>query len=108
MGTDNHAVLVGNVTKDPELRFTPSGRAVVLFTVAVNRRWRNQSTQEWDEATSFFPVEAWSGLAENVSESIAKGTRVIASGRWEQENWTTPDGDPLGGSSSSPTKSARR
>ena len=93
MSSENHSTLIGNVTRDPELRFTPSGQAVVEFGMAVNRRWLNQSTQEWDEATSFFNVTAWRDLAENVSESVAKGMRVIVVGRFEQNNWETPEGE---------------
>jgi single-strand DNA-binding protein len=89
----NTIVLVGNVTRDPELRFTPSGQATATFGLAVNRRWQNRQTQEWEEATSFFDVVCWREMAENVSESLARGSRVVVTGRLEQRSWETPDGD---------------
>jgi len=83
----NTVELIGNITRDPELRFTPSGAAVATFGLAVNRRWRNQQTNEWEEQTSFFDVVCWRTLAENVTESLAKGTRVMVVGRLEQRSW---------------------
>ncbi|MCU1489343.1 MAG: single-strand binding protein [Acidimicrobiaceae bacterium] len=93
MSNGNSVVLVGNVTRDPELRFTPNGQATASFGLAVNRRWQNRQTQEWEEATSFFDVVCWREMAENVSESLTRGSRVIVSGRLEQRSWETPDGD---------------
>jgi single-strand DNA-binding protein len=61
--------------------------------VAVNRSWRNQQTQEWDEQTSFFNVVAWRQLAENVGASLTKGARVVVSGRLEQRSWETEQGE---------------
>ncbi len=90
---DNTVTLVGNVTRDPELRYTPSGQTVATFGLAVNRRWQNRQTQEWEEQVSFFDVKSWSGLAENVAESITRGTRVIVTGRLEQRSWETDNGD---------------
>jgi single-strand DNA-binding protein len=89
----NSIVLVGNVTRDPELRFTPSGQATATFGLAVNRRWQNRQTQEWEEATSFFDVVCWREMAENAAESLGRGSRIIVSGRLEQRSWETPDGD---------------
>ena len=93
MPTDNSVVLVGNVTRDPELRFTNTGQATASFGLAVNRRWQNRQTQEWEEATSFFDVVCWREMAENASESLARGSRVIVTGRLEQRSWETQDGD---------------
>ena len=64
---DNSVTLVGNVTRDPELRFISSGQANCSFGLAVNRRWQNRQTQEWEEATSFFNVVCWREMAENVA-----------------------------------------
>jgi single-strand DNA-binding protein len=89
----NTITLVGNVTRDPELRFTPSGQATATFGLAVNRRWQNRQSQEWEEATSFFNIVCWREMAENVSESVTKGSRIIVTGRLEQRSWETPDGD---------------
>jgi single-strand DNA-binding protein len=91
--TANTVVLVGNVTRDPELRFTSSGQATASFGLAVNRRWQNRQTQEWEEATSFFDVVCWRDLASNVAESLARGDRIIVSGRMEQRSWETTDGE---------------
>lgn len=93
MAIDNSVTITGNATREPELRFTPSGQAVANFGVAVNRRWQNRQTQEWEEAVSFFDVTVWAQLAENVAESVAKGTRVTVAGRLDQRSWETPDGD---------------
>ncbi len=90
---DNSVAVTGNATREPELRFTPSGQAVANFGVAVNRRWQNRQTQEWEEAVSFFDITAWSQLAENVAETVGKGTRVTITGRLDQRSWETQDGD---------------
>ena len=90
---DNSVTLVGNITRDPELRFTNTGQANVSFGLAVNRRWQNRQTQEWEEATSFFDVVCWREMAENVSETLTRGARVIVNGRLEQRSWETQDGD---------------
>jgi single-strand DNA-binding protein len=90
---DNSITLVGNVTRDPELRFTATGQATASFGLAVNRRWQNRQTQEWEEQTSFFDIVCWREMAENVGESITRGSRVIVSGRLEQRSWETQDGE---------------
>ena len=89
----NHVTIIGNVTRDPELRFTASGQAVASFGLAVNRRWQNRQTQEWEEAVSYFDIACWRELAENVAESIRKGTRLIVTGRLEQRSWETENGE---------------
>jgi single-strand DNA-binding protein len=91
--TDNSVVLVGNITRDPELRFTNTGQPTASFGLAVNRRWQNRQTQEWEEATSFFDVVTWRDLAENVALSMTKGMRVVVTGRLEQRSWETEEGD---------------
>ncbi|MET0488689.1 MAG: single-stranded DNA-binding protein [Acidimicrobiales bacterium] len=93
MANGNNVDLIGNVTRDPELRFTPSGQAVATFGLAVNRRWQNRQTQAWEESTSFFDVVCWAQLAENVAESVTKGTRLIVTGRLDQRSWETQEGD---------------
>lgn len=91
--SDNTVTLVGNLTRDPELRYTPSGQSVASFGMAVNRRWMNRQTQEWEEQTSFFDVKAWASLAENIAESLQRGTRVLVTGRLEQRSWETDNGE---------------
>lgn len=93
MANGNTVELIGNITRDPELRFTPSGAAVANFGLAVNRRWRNQQTNEWEEQVSFFDVVCWRELAENVAESLTKGSRVMVSGRLDQRSWETDNGE---------------
>ena len=93
MAMDNTVTVTGNATREPELRFTPSGQAVASFGLAVNRRWQNRQTQEWEEAVSFFDITAWANLAENIAESVSKGTRVTITGRLDQRSWETQDGD---------------
>ncbi len=93
MAMDNSVTVTGNATREPELRFTPSGQAVASFGIAVNRRWQNRQTQEWEEAVSFFDITCWAQLAENTAESVAKGTRVTVTGRLDQRSWETQDGD---------------
>ncbi len=89
----NSVFLVGNITRDPELRFTPSGQATATFGLAVNRRWQNKQNNEWEEATSFFDIVCWREMAEHASESLTRGSRVMVSGRLEQRSWETQDGD---------------
>jgi single-strand DNA-binding protein len=88
-----NVTIVGNLTRDPELRFTPAGAPVTTFGVAVNRRWQNRDSQQWEESTSFFNVTCWRDLAQNVSESLEKGSRVLVSGRLDQRSWETQDGE---------------
>jgi single-strand DNA-binding protein len=91
--SDNSVTVIGNCTREPELRFTPNGAAVVNFGIAVNRRWMNKQTNEWEEEVSFFDVTGWRELAENVAETILKGTRVIVTGRLEQRSWESDAGE---------------
>lgn len=89
----NTVTVVGNVTRDPELRYTSGGSGLATFGVAVNRRWQNRQTNEWEEQTSFFDIVCWRDLAENVAESVRKGERVIVSGRLEQRSWENDAGE---------------
>jgi single-strand DNA-binding protein len=89
----NHVSIDGNITRDPELRFTPSGQATATFGVAVNRSWMNRQTQEWEEATSFFDVVCWGQLAENAAESLSRGARVVVTGRLDQRSWENQEGE---------------
>ena len=93
MATDNSVTLVGNITRDPELRFTNTGQPTASFGLAVNRRWQNRQTQEWEEATSFIHEVCWREMAENVSETLTPGARVMEAGRLEQRSWETQEGE---------------
>src|SRR5579862_7786340 len=89
----NTTTITGNLTREPEIRYTREGQATTQLGVAVNRRWQDRTTQEWQESTSFFDVICWRDLAENVALSLTKGMRVIVTGRLEQRSWETEDGD---------------
>ncbi|MFM8625766.1 MAG: single-stranded DNA-binding protein [Actinomycetota bacterium] len=88
---DNTVTLVGNLTRDPELRFTTGGRGVAQFGLAVNRRY--QQNGEWQDQTSYFNIVAWGTLGENIAATLTKGMRVIVSGRLEQREYQTREGD---------------
>jgi single-strand DNA-binding protein len=88
---DSTVTLVGNLTRDPELRFTNGGRGVANFRLAVSRRY--QVNGEWQEQTSYFDVVAWGQLGENAAASLTKGSRVLVTGRLEQREYQTREGD---------------
>ena len=90
---DNTVTVIGNITRDPELRYTANGQANASFGIAVNRRWMNRQTNEWEERTSFFNVVCWREQADNVAESLTKGARVIVTGRLEQRSWETENNE---------------
>ena len=88
MAYDNTVTVVGNMTREPELRYTASGVPVTEFGVA----W-NSKDKDGNESVSFFDVTCWRDLAEHVAESLGKGNRVIVYGRLDQNTWETKDGD---------------
>ena len=88
MAFDNTVTLVGNITRDPELRFTPAGIAVANFGLAWNRKNR-----DGEESVSFFDITCWRDLAENVAESLSKGNRVVVYGRLDQQTWENDNGE---------------
>lgn len=90
---DNTITVVGNVTRDPELKFLNSGQAALRLSVAVSRRWQNRQTQEWEEKTSFFDVSGYGSMAENAASSLSKGSRIVVTGRMEQRTWETESGE---------------
>ena len=89
----NMTALSGNLTRDPEIRYTRDGQANATFGLAVNRRWQPRGSEEWEESTSFFDVVCWRDLAENVALSLVKGSRVIVTGRLDQHVWETELGE---------------
>ena len=89
----SHITVTGNLTRDPEIRYTRDGQASVLLGVAVNRRWQDRDSREWEEQTSFFDVVCWRDLAENAAMTLTKGMRVMLSGRLEQRSWETDMGE---------------
>jgi single-strand DNA-binding protein len=92
VANDNQVVLIGNLTDDPELRFTPNGAAVANFRLAVTPRVRDGDNWK-DGETSFFRVNVWRQMAENVAESMTKGSRAVVVGRLRTRSWETPEGE---------------
>ena len=88
---DNSITLVGNLPRDPEIRFTATGRAVASFSMGVGRRY--QVNGEWQEQTSWFNVTAWGQLGENAAATVVKGSRVVVTGRLEQREYTSREGE---------------
>lgn len=91
MASENSVTLVGNLTRDPELRYTTGGRGVASFGLAVNRRW--QKNGDWQEEVSFFNCVAWGDLGENLAASVGKGNRVMVTGRLTQREYETREGE---------------
>ena len=82
----NQVILMGNLTRDPELRQTPSGQSVCSFSLALNRSYRD-ANDEWQEATDFIDIVAWGALGERVSQYLNKGRRCLVQGRLQSRNW---------------------
>ncbi|MFT3901314.1 MAG: single-stranded DNA-binding protein [Gordonia sp. (in: high G+C Gram-positive bacteria)] len=94
MAGETVITVIGNLTADPELRFTPSGAAVANFTVASTPRTFDRQTNEWKDGEALFlRCNIWREAAENVTESLTKGTRVIVSGRLKQRSFETREGE---------------
>lgn len=87
----NKASLIGNLTRDPELRYTPSGTAVCSFSVATNRQWTTDSGEK-KESVEFHRIVAWQKLAELCSQLLSKGRKVFVEGRLQTRKWQTQDG----------------
>lgn len=85
--------IVGNSTREPEVRYTASGLPTISFGVAVNRKIPGRNGEPATDAVSFFNVVAYGSLAENVGQSVPKGTRVVVTGRLDQRTWETGTGD---------------
>lgn len=90
----NKVLLIGNLTRDPELRYTPQGTAVCTFSLATNRTWTPSDGGEPQEATEFHRLVAWAKLAEICSQILYKGRRVFIEGRLQTREWTDAEGRP--------------
>lgn len=88
----NKAQLIGNLTRDPELKYTPSGSAVCTFSVATNREWKNDSGEK-QEDVEFHRIVTWNKLAEICGQYLKKGSKVFVEGRIQTRKWQTKDGD---------------
>jgi single-strand DNA-binding protein len=85
-------MIIGNLGADPEMRYTPSGRPVTQFNVAVNQSTKNQQTNEWVEATDWFRVSVWGDRAERAAENLRKGNKVFVEGRFKTREFEGRDG----------------
>lgn len=90
MASLNKVFLMGNLTRDPELRFTPSGSALTVFGLAVNRKYKHND--EWKEEVCFIDITVWGKQAESCSEYLSKGRGVFVEGRLNLRTWETEDG----------------
>src|SRR6476660_5489449 len=86
------AMIIGNLGADPEMRYTPNGRPVTQFNVAVNQSSKNQQTGEWVEETDWFRVSVWGDRAERAAENLRKGNRVFVEGRFKTREFEGNDG----------------
>ena len=94
MAGDTVITIIGNLTSDPELRWTPSGSAVANFTIASTPRTFDRQTQEWKDGEALFlRCSVWRQAAENVAESLTRGSRVMAQGRLKQRSFETKEGE---------------
>ena len=88
----NKVHITGNLTADPDLRYTPDGQPVCNFSIASNRRYMDKKSGEWQEATTFVRVTTWGPLAERMGERLHKGHAVYVEGSLESRSWETQDG----------------
>ena len=89
----NKVMLIGNLTRDPELRYTPQGSAVCSFGLATNRSWLPSDSTERKEEAEFHRIVAWNKLAEICSQLLTKGRKIYIEGRLQTRSWETPEGD---------------
>ena len=92
MANYNRIILAGNLTRDPELSYTPNNTAVCKFGLAVNRNWTNRETNEKREETMFVDCTAWMRQAEVINQYLRKGQPILIEGRLAHDTWTTPEG----------------
>jgi single-strand DNA-binding protein len=92
MASFSKVSIIGNLGRDPEMRYTPNGRPVTEFSVAVNQSTKNQQTGEWVEATDWFRITVWGDRAERTAEQLHKGSRVFVEGRFRTREFETRDG----------------
>ena len=93
LGSLNVVLLMGRVTMDPDLRYTPSGAALLGFSIAVDRAWRDKTTDEWKREASFFQVNLWGQAAERLSKTMRKGSAVLVEGQLRSRSWEGKDGE---------------
>jgi len=84
---------MGRLVADPDIRYTPKGTPHCTFRIAVNRRFKDQTLNDWREETYYFTVSAWAQLAERISERLKKGSAVLIQGELRSRSWETPNGE---------------
>ena len=89
----NKIMLIGNLGRDPELNYTPSGTAVTKFSMAVSRRWRDKQSGELRDETTWFNIVAWNQLAETCNQYLHKGSKIFLEGRMTSRKYTDKDGN---------------
>ncbi|HIQ57544.1 TPA: single-stranded DNA-binding protein [Candidatus Gracilibacteria bacterium] len=89
----NEVELIGNITKDVELRATASGQSVASTSIATNRKWKNRQTNEFQEETEFHNIVLWGDLAKEADKNVSKGSKVYIKGRLQNRSWETPEGE---------------
>ena len=92
MANYNRVILAGNLTRDPELTYTPSNTAICKFGIAVNRKWKDRTTNNEREEAMFIDCTAWSKTAETLNQFCKRGSSVLIEGRLTYDMWTTPEG----------------
>lgn len=93
MANENVIHVVGNLTRDVELKYTTGGKGVANFSIASSRKWKNRTTDEWEEDTTFVNVVAWGDLGENAAASLTRGNRVIVIGRLSIRSYDDREGN---------------
>lgn len=93
MASYNKVILMGNLTRDPEMKYLPSGTAVANFGIAMNERYTDRQTGEQRESATFVDVEAWDRQAEVVNEYLSKGSPIFIEGSLKFDSWETPEGE---------------
>jgi single-strand DNA-binding protein len=91
-GSLNKVMLIGNVGRDPEMRYTASGEPVTTFSLAVSRRWKDRNTNEQREETEWFQIVTWRQLAETCNQFVTKGRKIYVEGRLQTRSWEGQDG----------------
>jgi single-strand DNA-binding protein len=92
LGYLNSLCILGRVTMDPDLRYTPKGTAVLGFRIACNRRYKDRTTDEWKDDTYYFTVNVWGQQAERLGETMKKGSAVLVEGELRSRSWEAQDG----------------
>ena len=93
MASVNKVIIIGNVGRDPEIKYTQNNVPVANLSVATSDRWKDKSTGEWQEKTEWHRVVAWRHLAEKIERDVVKGTMVYVEGKLETRKWTDKDGN---------------